>query len=212
MLRYGDGQPAILERNVGQGSVLIMTTPITEPDRPAGRQAWNELAGPDDWPRFILVNQITEFLANRGTDQFNYQVGQTASLVNRKDRDPNRYLLFMPDGETQPVQPRDGQLTVSATDYPGTYRLKGERGETRTRGFSSNLPESDSLLQRTTTEQLDQVLGEDRYQLAEDQDQIVRVQGRQRAGREFFPFLVAALSIILVLEHLLANRFYPATE
>jgi hypothetical protein len=212
VLRYGDGQPAILERNVGQGSVLIMTTPITEPDRPAGRQAWNELAGPDDWPRFILVNQITEFLANRGTDQFNYQVGQTASLVNRKDRDPNRYLLFMPDGETQPVQPRDGQLTVSATDYPGTYRLKGERGETRTRGFSSNLPESDSLLQRTTTEQLDQVLGEDRYQLAEDQDQIVRVQGRQRAGREFFPFLVAALSIILVLEHLLANRFYPATE
>ncbi len=90
--------------------------------------------------------------------------------------------------------------------------MKGAGGETTTRGFSANLPESDSLLQRTTSEQLDRVLGKERYQLADDQSQIVRVQGRQRTGREFFPFLVVALSIILVLEHLLANRFYPSTE
>ena len=212
ILRYGDGQPAILERRVGQGSVLTMTTPITELERPAGRQAWNELAGPDDWPRFILVNQIVQFLANRGTDHFNYEVGQTASLVNRKDRDPGRYLLFTPNGETQPLQARDGRLVVSTTDYPGTYRLKGERGAATTRGFSTNLPEADSLLDRIAPEQLDQVLGEKRYQLADDRDQIERVQGRQRAGREFFPFLVATLAIALVLEHLLANRFYPATD
>ena len=40
-----------------QGTVLTMTTPITEPERPRGRQAWNELAGPNDWPRFKLVNE-----------------------------------------------------------------------------------------------------------------------------------------------------------
>jgi hypothetical protein len=59
---------------------------------------------------------------------------------------------------------------------------------------------------------LDAVLGADRYQLAREQEQLVRVQGHQREGREFFPFLLILVAAILVLEQLLANRFYRDTD
>jgi hypothetical protein len=212
VLRYGNQAPAILERRVGQGTVLTMTTPITELDRPAGRQAWNELAGPNDWPRFMLVNEIMQYLTQHDAGKYNYETGQDVVLANHADKDPSRYLLFTPGGETQPVQARNDTLTISTTEAPGIYRLKGEREGPVARGFSVNLPASASRLERTTTQQLDAVLGADRYQLARDQEQLVRVQGRQREGREFFPFLVTLTAALLVLEQLLANRFYRETD
>jgi hypothetical protein len=38
------------------------------------------------------------------------------------------------------------------------------------------------------------------------------VQGRQREGREFFPFLMTLVVAALILEQLLANRFYRDTN
>ena len=54
------------------------------------------------------------------------------------------------------------------------------------------------------------MLGAERYQFARRRDEIERVQGAQRVGREFYPFLIALLALVVGLEHLLANRFYPA--
>ena len=120
--------------------------------------------------------------------------------------------LFMPDGETQPVQSRDGRLTVNTTDSPGIYRLKGDREELVARGFSVNLPAGDSHLERVTKEHFDELFGEDRFQLARDHEEIERVQGQQRTGREFFPLLMVVLAVTLILEQLLANRFYRDTD
>ncbi len=80
-------------------------------------------------------------------------------LANRADQDPSRYLLFTPGGETQPVQTRDDKLTISTTETPGIYRLKGERDGPVMRGFSVNLPASASRLERTTPEQSGHGLG-----------------------------------------------------
>ena len=110
------------------------------------------------------------------------------------------------------MQARDGQLTVNTTDTAGTYRLKGEQDGPVSRGFSVNLPARASLLERTDKEYFDKLFGEDRYQLARNRDQILREQGHQRAGREFFPLLMAVLAITLILEQLLANRFYRDTD
>ena len=41
---YGDGKPAVVENRLGRGSVLVMTTPISDPPRPADHPLWNELA------------------------------------------------------------------------------------------------------------------------------------------------------------------------
>ncbi|MHB8863700.1 MAG: BatA domain-containing protein [Pirellulaceae bacterium] len=212
ILRFGNQQPALLERRVGRGTVLTMTTSITEVERPGQRQAWNELAGANDWPRFVLVNGIIRYLTHHDAGQYNFEAGQDVVLANPTTDAPARYLLFTPDGETQPVQARDDQVTIRTTETPGIYRLKGEQEGPVVRGFAVNLPASASRLERTTSEQLDTLLGADRYQLARDQEQIVRVQGRQREGREFFPFLVTLVVAALILEQLLANRFYRDTR
>jgi hypothetical protein len=212
ILRYGSNRPALLERTVGPGTVLTMTTPITEPERPPGRQAWNELAGPNDWPRFQLVNELMRYLTQHDAGQYNFRTGQSVVLANASDDAPSRYLLFLPDGETQPVQARDGRLTINTTDMPGTYRLKGEQAGPAAGGFSVNLPARASLLDRTSPERLDELIGEDRYQLARNRDEIQREQGQQRAGREFFPLLMTILAVALILEQLLANRFYRDTD
>ena len=142
-----------------------MTTPITELDRPAGRQAWNELAGPDDWPRFVLVNQIVRYLTQHDADRFNYEAGQRVEISSDNGPAPARYLLFTPDGEVQPVQARDGKVAIAATDNPGTYRLKGVEGGPVARGFSVNLPADATRLDRLTTDQLDELLGPGQYRL-----------------------------------------------
>jgi len=212
VLRYGNQQPAILERRVGRGTVLTMTTPITELDRPAGRQAWNELAGPNDWPRFVLINEIMRYLAQHDAGHYNYETGQDIVLANHPAQDPSRYLLYSPDGQSQPVQARDDQLMIRTAETPGIYRLRGERDGPVVRGFAANLPAGASRLERATTQALDAILGDERYQLARDEDQLVRVQGQQREGREFYPFLVVLAAAVLVMEQLLANRFYRNTD
>ena len=80
------------------------------------------------------------------------------------------------------------------------------------RGFSVNLPESASQLTRLAREDLDELLGAGRYHFARSQDEIVLGVGEARMGREFYPFLLPLLALILGLEHLLANRFYRRGE
>jgi hypothetical protein len=71
-----------------------------------------------------------------------------------------------------------------------------------------NLPAAASDLTRIDTARLNAILGEDQYQLATEQAEIVREQGQQRVGREFFPFLLMLVATLFGLEAVLANRFY----
>ena len=102
----------------------------------------------------------------------------------------------------------DGHVIVKFTEFPGAYRLKGFRGESVVRGFAVNLPQTASELTRITRDELDQVLGPDRYHFARNTDEIVVGVGEARLGREFYPFLVCLVALMLAVEHVLANRFY----
>ncbi|MCO6457172.1 MAG: hypothetical protein J5I93_17895, partial [Pirellulaceae bacterium] len=211
VLRYGNGQPALVERSVGKGRVLTMTTPITEKARPAGRQPWNELTGPSDWPRLVLLNEMLLYLVRTETARLNYTTGATAQLVNLRERHPQRYQLFAPPDELREVRASDDLLQVRGTDVPGAYRLKGDLGGTVIRGFAVNLPGDVGNLERCGAEQLDRVLGEGRYELARERDEVEVGVGVARQGYEFFPWLLILLAVLLGVEQLLANRFYRPT-
>ena len=101
----------------------------------------------------------------------------------------------------------DGRLQLPFTATPGNYRLKSTATNTL-RGFSVNLPTQASDLTRVPSEHLDNVLGEGQYKMAREQDEIVREQGQQRLGREFFPFLLFVVVMLFGFESVLANRFY----
>lgn len=214
ILPFGSGKPAVVENRLGRGSVLVMTTPISDPARPAGYAAWNELAtGEDAWPCFVLVNEMLVHLVQSGQTRLNLLAGETAVLLNDPAEFPERYQLFTPLDQPQEVLARDGRVTIRFTDNPGAYRLRGQQGgRPIVRGFAVNLPADSSDLSRLPREKLDELLGQDRYQLARSQEEIDRAVGNDRIGSEFYPLLVVLLVIGLGLEHVLANRFYRRDE
>ena len=213
IMRYSNQQIALTERSVGQGKVVTMTTPLSDTARPPGRAAWNELAfGENPWPQFILVNEMLLYLVASGEQKLNYFAGQTVVLPHREDLDPERYQMFPPDGDIYDVVGVDGAINIRFTEFPGNYRLKGNRGGVVLRGFSTNLPVEATRLERAPPEILEEAFGEGGYQPLREREQIERAQGRQRGGREVYPLLVMLLTVVLGLEHLLANRFYKQHE
>jgi hypothetical protein len=213
VLSYNNGKPAILERSLGNGRVVLMTTPLAEETRPAGRPPWNELLTSDNaWPNFVLLNELMRYLAGGTASRLNYLTGETAVLVNDPERDPARYQLFTPLDAPQDIMPREGVLSVPFTPHPGAYRLKGLRDKPIIRGFAVNLPAAVSDLQRIAPARVEELLGKNRFRYARSRDEIVLEVGEARVGREFYPYLLLALVVILGLEHTLANRFYRKTE
>ena len=207
--RYSNGKAALVERPAGRGMVLTMTTPVTDPLRPAGRAPWNELPTSDDpAPYVVLVNEMMTYLTDSGGTRLNYTAGETAVLANDPAADPDRYQLFTPLEQPQEIRPRDGEITVRFTEHAGVYRLRGIRGEPVVRGFSVNLPPDATNLTRITRDDLDKLLGKGRYQFARDKDEIKLEVGEARVGREFYSPLMLVLVVILGVEYLMANRFY----
>ena len=209
VIPYSNNKPALVEVALGRGRVLVMTTPVSDPARLRGRQPWNELpTGEDAWPYVVLVNEMMRYLVNTAGVKLNYLAGQTVVLPNSRARDPERYQLFTPLGQPQDVTAREGRIVVKFTEYPGAYRLKGVRGGPVVRGFSVNLPKSATDLTRLARDELDRILGPDRYHYARSEDEIVLGVGEARMGREFYPLLMLLAAGVLALEHILANRFY----
>lgn len=210
VLPYSDGKPAVVEQRLGRGRVLVLTTPISDPPQPAGYAPWNELAtGSDAWPCFVLVNEMFRYLAGSQGVRLNLLAGQAAVLPNPPGRYPQRYQLFSPSEQPQEVLAREGQVTLRLTQQPGVYRLRGQMQGPVARGVAVNLDPVHSQLARLAPAELEERLGPDRFRLARSADEIQRVVGSDRVGAEFYPLLVLLLAGALMLEHLLANRFYP---
>ena len=75
---FANGKPALVERQIGAGRVLMMTTSVSDP---AHDDPWNLLpTAPDPWPFLALANGIAEYLAGASDAQLNYLAGQTVVL------------------------------------------------------------------------------------------------------------------------------------
>lgn len=210
VIPYSDGKPALVEQRLGRGSVLVLTTPISDPPQPQGYAPWNELAtGSDAWPCFVLVNEMFRYLVKSQATRLNLLCGQTAVLPNEAGRYPQRYQLFPPSDQPQDVLAKDGQVTIRFTLQPGLYRLRGQLEGPVSRGLAVNVDPQYSRLARLTPAELDERLGPGRYRLARSGEELSRAVGADRVGVEFYPLLVLLLALTLGLEHLLANRFYP---
>lgn len=213
VIPFSNNKPALVETTLERGRTLIMTTPVSDPARLDNRQTWNELpTGENAWPYVMLAREMMHHLVDSGGTKLNYVVGETAMLPNSSERYPERYQLFTPLGQPQDVTAAEGKIVVKFTEYPGAYRLKGNLAGPVGRGFSVNLPRAASDLERLSRDELNGMLGPDRYHFARSKDEIVLGVGEARMGREFYPFLILVVGLVLALEHVLANRFYRSTD
>ncbi len=206
---YANGKPALLERQVGSGRVLTLTTPVSDL---AHANPWNLLpTGPDPWPFLAFADGIAEYLTGTNETRLNYQAGQTALLKLPLQPPISSYVLRMPGSEAvrQSLAPGQQDLHIASTERLGNYRVLagGEQGALD-RGFSMNAPATMSRLERAPFEPIAEVLGKDRVRLAHTREEIEVRVGLGRVGWELFPWLILAMALVLGAEQVLSNRFY----
>ena len=208
---YNNGKPALLERPVGKGRTLTMTTPVS--DNP-NQNPWNLLPagglGVEPLPFMILANQMAAYLVGSSDQQLNYLAGQTVVVPLDAAQQHPRYLLKTPDGKsssyTADLDRRD--LSITTTDQVGNYRLQAGGTGGVDLGFSVNYAPEQTQLDRLSDQELSGVFGPVKFQLAHTREQIDRDVSTGRVGRELFPPLILIVAILLGLEMLVANRFY----
>jgi hypothetical protein len=215
VLPFTDHRPALLERPMGDGRVLTMTTPVSDDPH---HEPWNllpvSLQADQAWPFVMLVNQITSYLVGSSAQRLNYIAGQTAVLKLEARDQHDMYYVDDPQDPDDRAFPQSADrkqhvLMVSSTDRVGNYRVRaGGLLSGVDRGFSVNLAPEQTQLDRITEEELADVLGPVDYRLARTADQIERDINTARVGRELFPALILLAAAVLGLEHALANRFY----
>jgi len=162
LLRFGNQEPAIIERAIGSGRVLVLTTPITEYGFVEGRPKWNSLLTGNPVPAFLLLSGIVSHLVENDTESLNVSVGETASFDNNLQLYPENYQVFSPV-ETKPptaLNTVDGKVRYRFVDHPGHFRFKGVINQNVVlRGFSANLDQSATGLSRIEPAELDAFLG-----------------------------------------------------
>lgn len=217
--QYTNQEPAILERVVGKGRVIVMTTPVSDDiQRPDDRnyQGWNSLVNElIPWPFVVLVNEMFYDLAGKTDETLNFLAapGMTAVLHVSRDAGIFRYQLTPPEGKPsfRDTNPADERILISSIEEIGNYRLElKEKGFER--GFSVNLSAEQTDLERIETSTIAAFFGGREIPVARSTDELKRNVTFTHYGQELFPWLMIIIVIVTGVEHVLANRFYGMRE
>jgi len=206
---YSNGQPAIVERPIGRGRVVTLTTPVSDPNR---ADAWNQLpTGEGAWPFQKLVQGMVQYLVGSAQQRLNYLTQDTAIIRLSPAEEFQIYSLDTPRGDQlrTPIDEKQNALVITSTESPGNYRLRAGGGQAQaTLGFSVNLPGTVSQLARVTNDELQTVFGDTPFRLAANREEIDRSVSAGRVGQELFPYLIVLVVLFLAGEQVLSNRFY----
>jgi hypothetical protein len=208
---YRNGLPAILEHRVGQGTAVVITTPVA---REAGDPAaWNTLAtGFEPWPFLMLANE-TLLHAIASPDDRNVVAGGAATLHLGR-RDLPTAVVRTPGGDTFPaaIDRTRGTVTITATLEPGNYSVRaGGEAAGVADGFSANLDPAATDFRRLAADDLARVPGPG-HRLARTEDEIVRDVNLDRIGTELFGWLIVLAALAMAADWIVANRFHDPRD
>ncbi len=216
-----DGSPALLERVIDRGRVILFTTAL-KPRREAD-------ANPDSWNSyfalssfgFVLSNLTVSYLAGDATEPtLNYVTGQTVPIA-LPDKFSPTYVLAGPgilgQDATLTRQPEQHELRIAQATSPGNFVMLAvdDNHAKRVAAFSMNPRPDEYRLDRVPVEQIEALLGpESVLPVGRNASLRDRLQERWAPPLELTPWLLIALLLSLAVESLLANRFYrrPAGE
>ena len=211
VVSFRHGLPAILEHRVGQGTVVTVTTPVSQAaDDP---DAWNMLAtGFEPWPFVILANETLLHSIDTADDR-NIAAG-AAAVVHLQRRDVATAFVSTPGGDDfpAPVDQRRGTVTVTTTQVPGNYRIRsgGDVGGV-VRGFSANLAAESIDARRLADAGLVAALGPG-YRLAKSEAELVRDVKLERVGAELSGWFILLAALAMAGDWIVANRFYAPRD
>ncbi len=208
--------PAVLERNVGKGKVLMLTTRIDPQDDEATR--WNNYWSTTDsaWP-VVFPNLLMRYLAGSPDDAaFNFLAGSEVivplpAMVPGKVR---KIVLEGPGISGREAFPdvsdtqRELRISRSRTNTPGWYLVRTEDKSWEYR-FSINSAPEESLLQKAPGEAIETVFGpQSVIPISKELKLRDALQTKFNQPLDLFPWLLLLLLFLFVLEGVVANRFY----
>ena len=208
-----DRSPAIIDRPHGMGRTLVFATSMHLAERNSAR--WNDLPSPNKpvWQWLAFVEQMTGHLA-RATDwRFNALAGETVVLPMSPPAEDREFVLQRPSIAQSRVTLKAHATTLSTSDTRevGHYNVTSP-GTPPVVGFSINAAPEESDLGRLTDEQLEQLLGKGRFQVARTLEEIKADVNTSHLGKEVYSLILLLAVLIFFGEHFVANWFYDSQQ
>lgn len=230
IVRYDDPDPkkrhpAVLERDVGKGRVVLLTTRMDVPWEK--ERAWNdywETVG-SSWFA-VFPNLLVKYLIGDSTEaNFNFATGQTVpiSLGSLGDRKVDRLILEGPGLTSQDdtyirlaANQKELRVGPPRTLTPGNFTVSVEEkdagGTVRPRvidGFSLNVPAEESVLEKVAVDVIEELTGKNSVFAIDKNLKLREVIDHQFPQPiDLFPWLLIGVLLLLAGEGLMANRFY----
>lgn len=205
--------PAILERPHGRGRVLMLTTAVDLPDN--YKQRWCNLASPlvSSWLFVAFVEQATEYVSRFTDKRRSFKAGETVLITLDPVDEERTFLLRHPDlKQSRQVLP-SGKATLAIEGLAdlGAYELYDPATKQTAAAFCLNPDPTESDLTKLTKEDLNDLLGDNRYQVARNLEELKDDINAADIGQEIYSVLLMLVVVIFCGEHLVANRFYEAS-
>jgi hypothetical protein len=200
LCRFTGGEPALVEKRIGQGRLILCAAP-------AG-------AGSSDLPykaAFVpLIHQLAAYISSGPSSQRSLKPGEpiTARFDVSESGKPIR--VTEPGGamriDRSILGPNGVIFTSSDTWKAGIYRV-GTASEPNREGYAVNLPVPESDLSSFDNAQIQAAAGGTKMQFANGTSNLVEVIRKGRQGTEIWRTLILIVIPLLFLEALLAQRF-----
>lgn len=204
--------PALLDRAVGRGHVIQFTTPLDTRELERNRR-WHNYWELDTSFGLVLEDQVCRYLAGDSTKlELNYFCGQTPRVPLPSSLAAPPYTLDGPGlaiAETNiKANEGDTQLSLPQAIVPGNYAVRDAKKRI-VAGCSLNVRPQESELERVPAEEIEAVLGKETLlQVGRTISLKDAMTGIRPPPVELLPWLMMAVLVVLMVESLLANRFY----
>jgi len=198
--------PAILERPVGRGRCVLVTTALNSVD-------WNDLER--SWVYVAMADLYLQVLSRESADNRNFLIGQDLSLSFSPANNKRDFLLRQPDFRQLPYSlPADAsELRIKDLAVVGLYDLVPVMGNAEDRRvFTMNHTPEACDLTRLSSDELNGLLGANRYSVDRDLNSLERRLAVGRLGQEVYGLLVSLLILFFAAEQVTATWFYRVEE
>jgi hypothetical protein len=209
--------PALVERLVGQGRVILFT--VTLDDRPfEGRRYWHNYWKGSSFG-LVLVHKTAVVLAGDvQNEELNFVCGQLVSVPLPPGTPPRASFKLdgpeadLSESERNVQAPGDEggaarSLTLPQAVAPGNYRLL-DKDDRPVAGFSLRIRPEESLLDRLPAKDVEEVLGAGTVNaVADDGSLRETLRGQHPGPLELLPLMMLLVLAVVCCEPLLANHY-----
>jgi hypothetical protein len=212
--------PAVLERTLGKGRVLLLTTKV----EPPSDADWNDYWAPGNSWIVAFPDLLLRYAAGSAADvNFNHPVGTTVTvplaklLAGKRDNLSLNGLgiagtdALLRIGERQ----TDVRIGPPRTDTAGSLKITAANPPPGSppyeEGFSLNVPPEESTLDKAPVEGIEALTGEGTVIPVGKNVPLAEMLEKSPISQrpvDLFPWLLIAVLVLLVVENLLSNRFY----